>query len=524
MQKRTKVTDIIIALILLVVIAGIVFVILMPRRTNNPMDGADAEKEVTYEDYNGKNIGILTGTNMEAESFKYFPDSKYFYYDGYPNLNTALENGVIDAYLADEPAMKSIHAQQPQIDYIKERLTHNEYSFAFRKNDPAEKKLLDQFNQFMQKIRADGTLAEIDSIWFGTDESKKVVDMSDLTGENGTLHVVTTSTDEPFSYIKDGKNVGYDIDVTVRFCRECGYALVLGDVTFQARIPALESGQYEFTTTMNVTPERKEAVLFSEPVSEGGIVVAVRSEDLAENAGETESRNFFQKIADSFEKNFIREGRWKLILQGIGATCLITVLSAIFGTILAFIICLFRRSGGKFTNKVLNGYVKLLQGTPTVVLLMILYYVIFGKLGVSALIVAVIGFTLNAAAYVSEIMRSGIESIDEGQQKAALALGYNEHQAFFKFIFPQAAVHFLPVYRGELVNLLKSTSIVGYISVLDLTKMSDIIRSRTYEAFFPLLATAVIYFFLAWLITILIQFILKRVNPRTNKRKGGMHA
>ena len=488
------------------------------------MNGTDTEKTVTYEDYNGKNIGILTGTNMEAESFKYFPDSKYFYYDGYPNLNTALENGVIDAYLADEPAMKSIHAQQPQIDYIKERLTHNEYSFAFRKNDPAEKKLLDQFNQFMQKIRADGTLAEIDSIWFGTDESKKVVDMSDLTGENGTLHVVTTSTDEPFSYIKDGKNVGYDIDVTVRFCRECGYALVLGDVTFQTRIPALESGQYEFTTTMNVTPERKEAVLFSEPVSEGGIVVAVRSEDLAENASETESRNFFQKIADSFEKNFIREGRWKLILQGIGATCLITVLSAIFGTILAFIICLFRRSGGKFTNKVLNGYVKLLQGTPTVVLLMILYYVIFGKLGVSALIVAVIGFTLNAAAYVSEIMRSGIESIDEGQQKAALALGYTERQAFFKFIFPQAAVHFLPVYKGELVNLLKSTSIVGYISVLDLTKMSDIIRSRTYEAFFPLLATAVIYFFLAWLITILIQFILKRVNPRTNKRKGGMHA
>ena len=108
------------------------------------MDGADAEKTVTYEDYNGKNIGILTGTNMEAESFKYFPDSKYFYYDGYPNLNTALENGVIDAYLADEPAMKSIHAQQPQISYIKERLTHNEYSFAFRKNDPAAHAGLDQ--------------------------------------------------------------------------------------------------------------------------------------------------------------------------------------------------------------------------------------------------------------------------------------------------------------------------------------------------------------------------------------------
>lgn len=521
MRKKTRITDIVIALILLAVIAGIIFALVMPRQSSNPLSGEDSEKTVTYESYNGKKIGIMTGTNMEAESFKYFPDSEYLYYDGYPNLNTALENGVIDAYLGDEPALKSIHAQQPQISYLKDRLTNNQYSFAFRKNDSAEKKLLDQFNQFLQKLKQDGTLEEIDAIWFGNDDSKKVVDMSDLTGENGTLHVVTTSTDEPFSYIKDGNNVGYDIDVVVRFCRECGYALELGDVSFQARIPALESGQYEFTTSMNVTPEREEAVLFSDPVSEGGIVVAVRTEDLAgsEDPGETEQTGFFQKIIDSFEKNFIREGRWKLILQGIGTTCLITVLSAIFGTILAFLICLCRRSGGKFTNSVLNGYVKLLQGTPMVVLLMILYYVIFGKMGMSAVIVAVIGFTLNTAAYMSEIMRSGIESIDEGQQRAALALGYSERQTFFRFIFPQAAVHFLPVYRGELVSLLKSTSIVGYISVLDLTKMSDIIRSRTYEAFFPLIATAIIYFLLAWLISVLIRWILTRVNPRTRRDK-----
>lgn len=521
MKKRTKITDIIVVLILLVVIAGIIFVLLTPRKSNGPVSGDEPGTPVSYEDYNGQKIGILTGTNMEAESFKYFPDSQYFYYDGYPNLNTALENGVIDAYLGDEPALKSIHAEQPQISYIKERLTNNKYSFAFRKNDPAEKQLLNQFNQFMKKIREDGTLEEIDAIWFGADDSKKVVDMSGLTGENGTIHVVTTSTDEPFSYIKDGKNVGYDIDVVVRFCRENGYALAIGDVTFQARIAALESGQYEFTTSMNVTPEREEAVLFSDPVSEGGIVVAVRTADLPDeaDAGEVESKGFFQKIADSFEKNFIREGRWKLILQGIGTTCLITVLAAIFGTLLAFLICLLRRSGGKVTERILNGYVKLLQGTPMVVLLMILYYVIFGKLGVSALIVAVIGFTLNTAAYMSEIMRSGIESIDEGQEKAALALGYSDRQTFYKFIFPQAAVHFLPVYRGELVSLLKSTSIVGYISVLDLTKMSDIIRSRTYEAFFPLIATAIIYFLLAWLISILIRFILTRIDPRIHRRK-----
>ena len=371
-------------------------------------------------------------------------------------------------------------------------------------------------------MKEEGTYDEIDATWFGTDEEKKVVDMSGLTGENGTIHVVTTSTDEPFSYIKDGKHVGYDIDVAVRFCREAGYAIEIGDVDFQARIPALASGQYEFTTTMNVTPEREEEVLFSEPVSEGGIVVAVRSEDLSGNAGETEKQlPFLTRIRNSFVKNFIREDRWKLILRGTGVTCLITLLSAVFGTALAFLVCLFRRADSRLAGGIADLYVRILQGTPMVVVLMILYYVVLGRMGMRPLLVAVIGFALNVGAYGSEIMRAGIDSVDSGQREAALALGFSERQAFFRFIFPQAAVRILPVYRGEMVSLLKATSIVGYIAIGDLTKMSDIIRSRTYEAFFPLIVTALIYFLLAWVITQVMKQILRMADPRSvrNRRK-----
>ncbi|MBR1735768.1 MAG: ABC transporter permease subunit [Firmicutes bacterium] len=130
---------------------------------------------------------------------------------------------------------------------------------------------------------------------------------------------------------------------------------------------------------------------------------------------------------------------------------------------------------------------------------------------------AIVGFSLNLAAYVSEMMRSGIESIDPGQREAALALGFTERQAFYKFIFPQAASRFLPVYKGEIVSLLKNTSVVGYIAIQDLTKMSDIIRSRTYEAFFPLIATALIYFALAWVINILLSRLEKFTNSRKKK-------
>ena len=521
--QRIRRTNRITIIVLLLIIAAIAASAFMHRGDKNQTAGDKSGEEFTYKDYDGKKIGILSGTNMEAESFKYFPNSEYLYFDGYPNMNAALLNGKIDAYLGDEPALKSIHSEEPKIDYIKDRLTDNKYSFAFRKNDPAEKALCDEFNEFLARIKADGTYEEIDQIWFGADESKKVVDLEGLTGENGTLHVVTTSTDEPFSYIKDGKNVGYDIDVTARFCRERGYALELGEVDFQARIPALASGRYEFTTTMNVTPEREESVLFSDPVSEGGIVVAVRSVDLTAGTKEVQKGSFFQRMGESFKKNFIREHRWKLIAKGLGTTILITVLSIILGTILSLGICLYRRTDSPLANRICDWYVRLLQGTPTVVLLMILYYLVFARTGWPAVAVAIVGFALNFGAYGSEIMRSGIDSIDAGQREAALALGYSEHQAFSKFIFPQAAVHFLPVLRGEMINLLKSTSVVGYIAIQDLTKMSDIIRSRTYEAFFPLITTALIYFALAWIISLIMNALLGRIDAkrRTRRAKGG---
>ena len=528
-MDKAKKTDQIIIVVLIaiaVLIAGSVIHRRMSSSGSNSGEAPDSISEaLTYQDYNGKKIGILSGTNLEAASFEYFPDSEYLYYNSYADLNAALEGGKIDAYLGDEPALKSIHALQPQIDFIKERLTQNRYSFAFRKNDPHEKQLLDEFNEWLRSIKADGTYDDIDAVWFGTDESKKVVDLSGLTGENGTIHVVTTSTDEPFSYIKDGEHVGYDIDVAVRFCRARGYKIEIGDVDYAARIPALASGKYEFTTTMNVTPEREEEVLFSEPVSEGGIVVAVRATDLNHTAADDTSKiGFFSSLLNSFEKTFIRENRWKLILKGVSITCLITALSVLFGSLLAFGICLLRRTGSRIANGILNLYVKLMQGTPIVVLLMILYYIVFGKSGINALWVAVIAFSLNMGAYGSEIMRSGIQGVDSGQMEAALALGFTPKQAFFDFVFPQAAVLFLPVYRGEIVNLLKSTSVVGFIAITDLTKMSDIIRSRTYDAFFPLIATALIYFALAWCISHAVKLLLNRIDWRRRRtrteRKG----
>ena len=500
--------------------------------------GGQTPDEISWRDYNGKRIGVLTGPLMEDTAAAFFPDSEYLLLDSYPDCAAALLAGKIDAFLGDEPGMKSLHAERPEIGYIPDRLTENNYSFAFRKDDPASAALCAELNEFLARSWADGTMQELDQIWLGTDEERKLVDMSDLTGVNGTIRVVTTSTDMPWSYVKDGKNVGYDIDLVVRFCRDRGYALELGEVDFAGRIPAIQSGKYDFTTDMNVTPEREEQVLFSDPTSQGGIVLAVLSSDLASPApgegdgdapagkqngavtgAEGQTPSFLARVLLSFEKTFIRENRWQLFLRGIGTTLLITVLSILFGTVLGFAVYMAGRNGNPVVHLLTRFFVWLVQGMPVVVLLMILYYIIFARSSVDGAAVAVVGFTLVFGAAVYGMLRAGVGAVGRGQTEAAYALGYGNVKTFFRIILPQAIPHFIPAYKGEITAIIKATAVVGYIAVQDLTKMGDIVRGRTYEAFFPLIAVAVIYFALAGLLNFLVGRIEGRVNPRRRKKE-----
>lgn len=149
---------------------------------------------------------------------------------------------------------------------------------------------------------------------------------------------------------------------------------------------------------------------------------------------------------------------------------------------------------------------------------MILFYVVFGKTPISGMWVAVIGFTLTFGAFVYDHITVCVEGIDKGQTEAAYALGYTELRTFIKIVLPQAMKQFMPYYQAEVVSLVKATAVVGYIAVQDLTKMSDIIRSSTYEAFFPLISTAVIYFALTCLISTLIGMVKLKFEPKRRKK------
>ncbi len=478
-----------------------------------------------YKDFDGKRAGIRTGSSFEPITLEYFSGSEYSYFDSDSDLITALNTNKIDFFLTDEPVAAMEHIQQNSVDYMHEPIMDDDYHFGFQKDTERSELLQSQFNEFLAKYKAEGKLDELKYKWIEGEESARVIDVGELTGENGNLAVAVLPDNMPFSYTANNQLVGYAVELTLEFAKEYGYTVTFEQANISACLAGLAAGKYDMNAnSLSYTEERAKSIDFSDVIYEGGVVLVARSSDLNTVDDGAAEASFFASVAESFRKNFITEARYQLILKGIGTTSIITVLSVIFGSILAFFISLFRRTDSILAGKIANFYVKLLQGTPMVVLLMILYYVVFGKSGINAIWVAVIGFSLNFAAYTSEILRSGIESIDGGQREAALALGYSENQAFFKFIFPQAAVRQIPVYRGEIISLLKNTSIVGYIAIQDLTKMSDIIRSRTYEAFFPLIATAVIYFILAWIIALILNLILKKIDPKAKKARFAKEA
>ena len=214
-------------------------------------------------------------------------------------------------------------------------------------------------------------------------------------------------------------------------------------------------------------------------------------------------------IVESFTNNLIAEDRYRMILDGLQVTLLITLFAALLGTLLGGLVCWMRMNRRKWLRQTAKVYIELMRGTPVLVLLMLMYYVVMAPMDATGIVVAIVTFAMNTAAYISEMLRTTIQGIDRGQTEAGLALGFTQRQTFFKIVLPQVVKAIMPVYQGEVISLLKGTSIVGYIAVADMTRASDLIRSRTFDAFFPLIVTAVIYFLMAWLIGMLLTSLVQ---------------
>ena len=226
---------------------------------------------------------------------------------------------------------------------------------------------------------------------------------------------------------------------------------------------------------------------------------------------------YSQEMAERFYANFILKDRWRYLTEGLVITLKVTFFAVILGIILGFLVALVRSTYEKthrlgVLNVICNIYLTIIRGTPVVVQLLIIMYVIFGAAKIDKTFVAILAFGINSGAYVAEIIRGGIMSIDEGQFEAGRSLGFNYVQTMIYIILPQAFKNVLPALANEFIVLLKETSVAGYIALQDLTKGGDIIRSRTYDAFMPLLAVALIYLAMVMIFTKMVSILERRLR------------
>ena len=243
--------------------------------------------------------------------------------------------------------------------------------------------------------------------------------------------------------------------------------------------------------------------------------------------------DFMANFTERFYLNFIKDDRWMYITEGLKVTLTVTFFSVLIGIVLGFIIALIRatydRTGKKifqwdgfgdfllwFFNLISKAYLTVIRGTPVVVQLLIIYFVIFASVDVDKVIVAVIAFGINSAAYVAEIFRGGIMSIDIGQMEAGRSIGFNYAQTMLYIILPQAFKNVLPALANEFITLLKETSICGYIALTDITHGANTIRSQTYSPLLPLLAAALIYLVIVSILSMLVEKLERRL--RTDAR------
>ncbi len=456
-------------------------------------------------------LGVAEGSLYDGYSKALYPQATINTYSNFADVLYALKQGKIDGCMLDEPNYNAVKRTEPSIDCEDVPEYDVEIGFGFQKNANGNV-MAAQMNALLAELRASGQLDTMIEYWYGATEPTETLAKPDFSDNPTSIRVAIDNTRKPFVYLKNGEYAGFEVEVFYLYCEKYGYKPTIEDVAFSSGITGLATGMYDLVAGgLYMTPARKESVNFSEPYMYADVVMVQR-------AGEDET-SFWAGMKDGFSKTFIDEDRWKLIVEGILTTLLITACSAVVGTLLGFGIYLLCRACGKVAKKITAVFTVLAGGTPIVVVLMIFYYVIFGRADIGGTLVSIIAFSLTMAAFVYEKLTVTVDSIDKGQTEAAQAMGFSNTGLFFHIILPQALKLFMPLYQTELGALLQATAVVGYIAVRDLTQISDIIRSNTYEAFFPLISSALIYLLLTFAISKSVQLLIRKIEPKNRKKE-----
>lgn len=468
----------------------------------------------SVDDLEGKKIGVQIGTVGDTYASDYEGDEAGTVVERYSKGNDAiqsLKNGKIDCVIIDEQPAKEFVKRNPELSILDEEFALEEYAIVIAKgNDSLE----EDVNKALAELVADGTLDMIVEHYISEEEVEGLAYISpkDLDYANGELVMATNATFPPYEYYANNSIVGIDAEMARAIADKLNKKLVIEDMEFDAIITAVQGGKADIGAAgMTVTEERLKNINFSDPYTTSKQVIIVRN-------GESST---VMSLKDSFYQCFIEDNRYMYLLEGLRNTIVISLIAVLIGVVIGFGVAIVRathdKTGSmKILNAVCHVYLTIIRGTPAMIQLLIIYYVIFASANISKVAVAALAFGINSGAYVAEILRGGIMSLDQGQFEGARSLGLTHAQTMRYVILPQTFKNTLPSLANEFIVLIKETAISGYIGLQDLTMAGNIIRSNTYQAFLPLITVAVVYLIIVMFLSAGVQKLEK--NLKKNER------
>lgn len=468
------------------------------------------------EDLDHARIGVITGTAEDFLISEMFHPEQVFRFDN--NFIIPLQQRKVDVIVDETKILPGIGVVCPEMKHFP-FTGGNTFDIAFAVRLDNET-LCRQLSAFIDSLKATGVTDSLVRRWETREGALGEVECyrSKATGE--PLKIAVPGDIPPYNYIVNNENSGMEIELLEMFAESIGRTTSYSVMNFNSVPTDVAMKRSDIGAGMlTITEEHARKVLFTSPYKVTESVAFYLPEEYLDSLARigTFGGDFFGRVSDSFHNNLVVENRYMLIVKGLAVTLCLSFFSILLGTILGGGLCWMRMHRRRLLRRSAGCYIRIMRGTPILVLLLILYYVVFGTMGTDGMVVACVAFALNMAAYVCEIFRSGIGSVDRGQQEAGMTLGFSKEKAFRLIVLPQAMKHALPVYINQVVNVILETSIVGYVAVVDMTKASDIIRSRTYDAFFPLLFSAVLYFLITWLATCIISNLAEHTLQRPKK-------
>ena len=452
------------------------------------------------QDLSGLRVATIAGSCYEMELAPR-EDISLQLFNSESDALQSLLNGRADVVVQDEVVYNSTVRRDCAVKIALLGSQSFPTAFLFRKEDGD---MAQTMSTIQKRMIEDGSMQRLKDFWL-TDRYAEEGNFTHIPDETSgkPIRVATVSDAAPLSFRVDGEWYGIEIDLLRELGKELHRPLEIKRYDTGSAIMSVKTGVADVLCgCIFVTPEREQEFAFSEPYHSYHPAYFVLDQE-ANQGGAA----WLHRLENSIRKNLFAENRWKYIVQGLGETVKISLLAILLGSVLGVVLYIMARSRRNWIRSIAGAYNWFISGIPELVLLLILFYVVFAKVGLAADLVAVISFSLFFASGVSSIYAASLDAVPHGQTEAGLALGFTRMQTFFHMVLPQAVRMGLPLYKGQCISLVKGSSIVGYIAIQDLTRAGDIIRSRTFDALIPLAVVTILYFLLVWLIGWLLQFV-----------------